>query len=878
CLPAYLSALVISRSSADLQKPVYTAAPFQNFVQNNFQQAIRSEQLGPVEIAEKPLEHISCSHRRTIEMVNWLASTVYFFCVLSYGLAIYQCGTNEATVFIRISRARLTGVPLVISSAGDDISCAHFCKHNIEPTTGAPRACASFNYDGQETCHFFDNAATPAGSGILAPNPSANNFYYEKVCLPGINPHQACSFRSHTFERTRSSRLEGFVRRSIQVGSREDCLSACLLEDSFVCRSVNYNYNTFFCEMSDQDRRSKPQYMRKSQNEAMDYFDNNCLSRQNRCGHIGGNLVFIKTSAFEIHKYDHTSSIEAQESQCLQKCLDSLNTFCRSAEFSPTLRKCIISDEDTFSRADQQGPPKLENKDYYEPTCVAADLTSSTCRQQAAFERFMGSAIQGTPVASAVGVTVSDCISLCFQNLNCKSVNYVRTKLACYIYSVNKATANMQNNPSTDYYEFNCESEFGGMALCTSEGIRFIVNTREPYTGAIYAADRFATCHKTVNNAKQIVMTFPPPTVSGDCGTILRDGKLEAMVVVSLDGVLPHQVTTEWDRFYKVTCDTSLKGIGEGSVIVTTIYDSGEMEAKQLPVGTPGPVTASLKFLDKMGKPVTETCIGTEILLVATSDQAGPNNMILLDCTATRVGGTGDSVPFKVIENGCPRYPALIGPVVRDLNNNRLAAVMKAFRLDGSYDIRMVCTVMFCAGPYGCPPSHCLDGSSNQMFISNGRKKRNAFLENASFNANETRREKDGNVMEEMMEEKLTAVLRVYTESEKAEVGKEEKKDTPILPYVSDFVRVVAHSPEDMMCIAESAFIAVTVSVSLLCIIFSGIIVSWGLSKLRKPLCIVLRFDRWARPCLISHSCTTRRSRVFRIRALIPCCHWLSLA
>ncbi|KRZ56814.1 hypothetical protein T02_11883 [Trichinella nativa] len=759
---------------------------------------------------------------------------------------IYQCAPNEVAVFIRISRARLTGVPLVISSAGDDISCAHFCKHNIEPTTGAPRACASFNYDGQETCHFFDNAATPAGSGILAPNPSANNFYYEKVCLPGVTAHQACSYRSYSFERTRNSRLEGFVRRSIQVGSREDCLSACLLEESFVCRSVNYNYNTYFCEMSDQDRRSKPQYMRKSQSEPIDYFDSNCLSRQNRCGHIGGNLVFVKTSSFEIHKYDHTSSIEAQESQCLQKCLDSLNTFCRSAEYSPSLKKCIISDEDTFSRADQQGPPKLEGKDYYEPTCVAADLTSSTCRQQAAFERFIGSAIQATPVASAQGVTVADCISLCFQNLNCKSINYVRTKLACYVYAVNKATANVQNNPSTDYYEFNCESQFGGMALCTSEGIRFIVNTKEPYTGAIYAADRFATCHKTVTNAKQIVMTFPPPTVSGDCGTVLRDGKLEAMVVVSLDGVLPHQVTTEWDRFYRVTCDTSLKGIGEGSVMVTTLYDIGEAQPKLLPAGTPGPVSASLKFLDKKGQEVRETCIGAEILLVATSNQAGPSNMMLLECTATRVGGTGDSVPFKVIENGCPRYPALIGPVVRDQNNNRLAAMMKAFRLDGSYDIQMVCTVMFCAGPYGCPPSHCLDGSSRQMFISNGRKKRSIALGSTAAKMNETLIIDNDDDEEEMVEEKLSAVLRVYAngekEQQKNDVEKkrqqqeeEEQEASTLLPYVGNFVKVMAHSPEDMMCIAESAFIAVTVSVSLLCVIFSGIIVSWGVSKLRKP-------------------------------------------
>uniref|UniRef100_A0A1I7XBD1 MSP domain-containing protein n=1 Tax=Heterorhabditis bacteriophora TaxID=37862 RepID=A0A1I7XBD1_HETBA len=44
------------------------------------------------------------------------------------------------------------------------------------------------------------------------------------------------------------------------------------------------------------------------------------------------------------------------------------------------------------------------------------------------------------------------------------------------------------------------------MALCTNEGIRFIVNTKEPYTGAIYT----------------ISITFPPPTVSSDCGTVIR--------------------------------------------------------------------------------------------------------------------------------------------------------------------------------------------------------------------------------------------------------------------------------------------------------------------------------------------------------------------
>lgn len=90
-------------------------------------------------------------------------------------------------------------------------------------------------------------------------------------------------------------------------------------------------------------------------------------------------------------------------------------------------KNCIVSDEDTFSRADQQGP--VAAKDYYEPVCVAADLSSSTCRQQAAFERYIGASIEGDAVASAAGVTISDCISLCFQNLNCKSINYDRTDM-----------------------------------------------------------------------------------------------------------------------------------------------------------------------------------------------------------------------------------------------------------------------------------------------------------------------------------------------------------------------------------------------------------------------------------------------------------------
>lgn len=708
--------------------------------------------------------------------------------------AVFECGSHETTAFVRIARARLDGTPVVVSTAGHDLTCAQYCRNNIEPTTGAQRVCASFNFDGRETCYFFDDAAAPAGTSQLTANPSANNFYYEKTCLPAVSAHEACTYRSFSFERTRNTRLDGFVRKTVTTANREECLSTCLKEKDFVCKSINFHYANNQCELNVDDRRSKPTHVQMA--EGVDYYDNNCLSRQNRCGPSGGNLVFVKTTNFEIRYYDHTQSVEAQESYCLQKCLDSLNTFCRSVEFNPKEKNCIVSDEDTFSRADQQG--QVVGKDYYEPICVAADLSSSTCRQQAAFERFIGSSIEGEVVASAQGVTISDCISLCFQNLNCKSINYDRTASSCFIYSVGRADANIKATPSMDYYEFNCESQFGGMALCTNEGIRFIVNTKEPYTGAIYAAERFSTCSQVVENAKQISITFPPPTVTSDCGTVIRDGKMEALVVVSLDGVLPHQVTTEWDRFYRVSCDVSMdKMVKEGSVVVTTIYEASSQNTTVLDVATPPPVTAELQILNQLEEPLVKASIGDPLLLVITSEQAGPHNMMITECTATRVGGFGDSVPFTLIENGCPRYPALVGPVEQDFDKNRLKSDLRAFRLDGSYDVQIICSVMFCAGPNGCPVSNCLDSGTNELFMSHGRKKR-------STNDGET-------------EETLSTIIRVFAKGEELEESEFAVNNT-----------VQRAELNDLVCLSEAWFVSSVVTSSMICLLLSALIVVWG--------------------------------------------------
>lgn len=81
-----------------------------------------------------------------------------------------------------------------------------------------------------------------------------------------------------------------------------------------------------------------------------------------------------------------------------------------------------------------------------------------------------------------------------------------------------------------------------------------------------------------------------------------------------------------------------------------------EANTRVLAVGTPPPVTATLSFLSVDDEPLQKASIGDAIQMVVTSEQAGPHNMMLTECTATRVGGEGDIVPFTIIENGLVQH------------------------------------------------------------------------------------------------------------------------------------------------------------------------------------------------------------------------------
>lgn len=106
------------------------------------------------------------------------------------------------------------------------------------------------------------------------PQKATNLYFFQKLHLRSDN---VCN-RLWTFERYPNRVLRGLDNAIIYTSNKEACLAACLNEVRFLCRSVEFNYVTLQCHLSEYDRRS-PRAFPVDLVEApgVDYFENACL-------------------------------------------------------------------------------------------------------------------------------------------------------------------------------------------------------------------------------------------------------------------------------------------------------------------------------------------------------------------------------------------------------------------------------------------------------------------------------------------------------------------------------------------------------------------------------------------------------------------------
>merc|ERR1719288_17830 len=159
--------------------------------------------------------------------------------------------------------------------------CQGWCRE--EPECQA----ASFSFvvnpltPRQETIGLLQNG-TAANNPSAQPLKAVSQYYMVKM---SIRSDRVCK-RPWNFERVPNKQIEGNDKALIFTSTKEACLAACLNEQNFVCRSVEYNYVTLQCRLSDFDRRTplddfKPIELVDS--PGIDYFENLCLQTETTC-------------------------------------------------------------------------------------------------------------------------------------------------------------------------------------------------------------------------------------------------------------------------------------------------------------------------------------------------------------------------------------------------------------------------------------------------------------------------------------------------------------------------------------------------------------------------------------------------------------------
>jgi len=585
--------------------------------------------------------------------------------------------------------------------------CQGWCRE--EPECQA----ASFSFvvnpltPRQETVCLLQNG-TAANNPAAQPLRAVSQYYMVKM---SVRSDKVCK-RPWNFERVPNKMIEGHDKALIFTSTKEACLAACLNENNFVCRSVEYNYVTLQCRLSDYDRRTpvddfKPIELTDAQ--GIDYFENLCLEAENSCAddrtfsspRIGVPDQKIALHV-NVHFYTDKELMANSAAACERACEIESEFLCRSYLYlgppGGAGYNCRLYHLDHWTLPD--GPstfllndrPLIDNGGrigtFYENRCKRSLPGDFDTTDNPGFSPGTGNT--GLPPNFDDGPLNG------FDNfpggLNGGGDNSID----------NNIDTGVENSDVNCDYLGTC---YDVSVHCKDTRIVVNVGTNKPFSGRIYALGRSETCNVDVINSDTFRLDL---TMAGqDCNTQSAGGVYTNTVVVQRHSV----VMTKTDKIYKVRCtyDTSSKNITFGMM---PIRDPDMISITSAPEA-PAP---RIRILDARQKEVETVRIGDRLTFKIEIPDKTPYGIFARNCVAMAKDSRST---FPIIdENGCPVDPTIFPRFTPE--GTALQSVYEAFRFTESYGVIFQCNVKYCLGP--CEPAVCTYGREN--FESWGRKRR----------------------------------------------------------------------------------------------------------------------------------------------------------
>ncbi|XP_018368913.1 PREDICTED: uncharacterized protein LOC108764967 isoform X1 [Trachymyrmex cornetzi] len=538
--------------------------------------------------------------------------------------------------------------------------CQGWCREEAECQAAAFSFVVNPLAPMQDTLCQLQNE-TAATNPAAQPQRAANMYYMTKLQIRSEN---VC-LRPWAFERISNKMIRGLDNALIYTSTKEACLAACLNEHRFTCRSVEYNYVTLQCHLSDSDRRTTGQYVQFVDAQGVDYFENLCLKGKEACKaqrifqmpRIG--VADDKVAQYAgLHYYTDKELQVQSESACRLACEIENEFLCRSFLYrgapQGSAYNCQLFHLDHWTLPD--GPSTYLNAER--------PLIDNGERVGTYFENFCE---KGTgPISDPLPVVFETTEDSTINNLTRNDINCDKTG-TCYDVSVD----------------------------CKDTRIAVQVRTNKPFNGRIYALGRSETCNIDVINSDLFRLDL---TMSGqDCNTqSVRDGFQTG--IYSNTVVLQHHsvVMTKADKIYKVKCtyDMSSKNITFGMM---PIRDPEMISITSAPEAPP----PRIRILDSRSREVETVRIGDKLTFRIEIPEDTPYGIFARSCVAM---AKDSKSTFQIIDDeGCPVDPSIFPSFTPD--GNALQSVYEAFRFTESYGVIFQCNVKYCLGP--CEPAVC---------------------------------------------------------------------------------------------------------------------------------------------------------------------------
>uniref|UniRef100_A0A1B0CDT4 Cuticlin-1 n=2 Tax=Lutzomyia longipalpis TaxID=7200 RepID=A0A1B0CDT4_LUTLO len=551
----------------------------------------------------------------------------------------------------------------------------------------------------QETLCQLQNDSN-AHNPTAIPQRSSAMYYMVKVQLRSDN----ICMRPWAFERIPNKIIRGLDNALIYTSTKEACLSACLNEKRFICRSAEYDYNNMKCVLSDSDRRSTGQFVQLVDAQGTDYFENLCLKPGQACKNsrlfqvprIGVSEEKV-AQYVGIHYYTDKELQVSSEDACRLACEIETEFLCRSFLYlgrpQGTTYNCRLFHLDHKTLPD--GPSTYLNGErplidrgeptgqYFENLCEKSSLSSPT----------------GQPDST---------LPVVFDTVEDSSINnFTRTDANC--------------DKTGTCYDVEVH--------CKDTRIAVQVRTSKPFNGRIYALGRSETCNIDVINSDAFRLDL---TMAGqDCNTQSVTGVYTNTIVLQHHSI----VMTKADKIYKVKCtyDMSSKDITFGMM---PIRDPEMIHINSSPEAPP----PRIRILGARNREVETVRIGDRLTFRIEIPEDTPYGIYARSCVAM---AKDSKSTFQIIDDeGCPVDPTIFPGFSPD--GHALQSIYEAFRFTESYGVIFQCNVKYCLGP--CEPAICEFGRDS--LESWGRKRRSIASNDTS---EENTDEEDMNISQEIL-------------------------------------------------------------------------------------------------------------------------------